>query len=106
MNNTSEFKEAQIIEAVVKDGNRIMNIELRDDYTVREVLLYNNFKWIKDSINVNGERMPDNTLDIPMNQFIHDQKRRPGSLPRVTITMTAPKPEPKKKADAGKENEK
>ena len=94
------MKTAKFVEVIIKDGNRIMNIECRADRTVREVLEFNQYKWVTDSVLVNGQQMTDYTLDIPFSQFVIGMV---GELPRVTVCMIAPKEELPKKNTNKKE---
>ena len=85
----SDFRH--YVEVIIKDGNRILSVECDEHDTVLAALIHNHFGWVQDTVRVNGELMPNNTLEIPLSQFTFDRENVHRTIPRVVIEMTAPK---------------
>lgn len=88
------------VEVLLSDGNRIVNAEYPDTVTIREALIGSEYKWDPDSVHVNGEQLPDNALDIALEQFAVQESGHFKLVPRVRVTMAVPKPiKPKKEEE-------
>lgn len=92
-------KILKYVEVLMDDRNRIVNAEYPDTVTVREALIGSEYKWEPDSVQVNGDPLPDNALDIALEQFVVQESGHFKLVPRVRVTMTAPKPVKPKKAE-------
>lgn len=93
-----------MVEVLIRDGNRTTNMEFSEGATIRTVLETAEFEWVPDSVVVCGEWMPDNTLDIPLSQFV-DEPYRDGVIQTIRITVIAPKKElPRKNKTRTKED--
>lgn len=98
----SEYRH--FVEVLLKDGNRTVNVETRNDYSILSVLIHNEFKWIRNSIRINGSPVRDKELSTTLDRFISGPENAGRIVPRVTITMVAPKQELPKKNENRKED--
>lgn len=92
--------DSKWISVRIDDGNRTVSYDYQADKSLRKILTDWMFKWVPDSIQVNGMRVPDSMLDYTLANHMAQVQRNHGAYAlRITMVPPAEKKE-KKEADA------
>ena len=83
-------QEVRMINVIIYDGNRKNNWDYPEKLSLKDVLRRRKFRWVKDSVRVNGFMIADSLLHYDLAAFVKAAEERDAYHGRLYVTVEEP----------------
>jgi len=80
--------EVNMINVIIYDGNRKNNWDYPEGLSLKDVLRRRKFRWVKDSVRVNGFMIADSLLSYDLAAFVKAAEERNAYDGKLHVTVS------------------
>ena len=89
-------EQENFVNVIIYDGNRKINWDFKSTLSLREAIERWGFKWVKNSVRVNGFMIADSLLYHPLSSFVYSAEKVNRYNGRLYVILESVKEDKKK----------